>query len=99
MGLACSFLVLVLYFSVSASLLISFGALCIDFLLCIQSCDIWSLGVIMYIMLCGYPPFYSESPTKAMTVRMKRRITAGQYEFPSREWGKVSDSAKDLIRK
>ena len=62
-----------------------------------QSCDMWSLGVIIYIMLCGYPPFYSESPNKQMTRTMKRRIMAGQYEFPADDWGFISASAIDLV--
>lgn len=60
------------------------------------SCDIWSLGVIMYILCCGYPPFYS-THGKAMSPGMKSRILSGQFEFPSAEWLNVSPEAKQLI--
>jgi len=62
------------------------------------SCDIWSLGVIMYILICGYPPFYS-SNGKPISPGMKKRIRAGDYKFPEEEWGNVSFHAKDLIKK
>lgn len=55
--------------------------------------DIWSAGVIMYIMLCGYPPFYNENDA-----RLFDSIMAGQYEFHSPYWDGISDDAKDLIR-
>ncbi|KAH1023088.1 MAP kinase-activated protein kinase 2 [Dendroctonus ponderosae] len=61
-----------------------------------KSCDIWSLGVIMYILLCGYPPFYSDHGL-AISPGMKKRIRTGQYSFPDLEWQKVSDAAKKLI--
>ncbi|XP_057295950.1 MAP kinase-activated protein kinase 5-like [Hydractinia symbiolongicarpus] len=64
-----------------------------------KSCDIWSLGVIIYIMLCGYPPFYSENPRKQLSQGMKRRIMHGEYDFPAPEWSKVSDLAKDVVKK
>jgi len=62
-----------------------------------KSCDIWSLGVIMYILLCGYPPFNSNNG-QPISAGMKRRIKCGQYEFPDKEWTNVSNDAKDLIR-
>ncbi|KRZ51252.1 DNA ligase 4 [Trichinella nativa] len=62
-----------------------------------KSCDMWSLGVVMYILLCGFPPFYS-SHGLPMSPGMKSRIRSGQYVFPSPEWDNVSESAKDLIR-
>lgn len=62
-----------------------------------KSCDLWSIGVINYILLCGYPPFYSTSG-QAMSAGMKKRIRAAQFEFPDQEWKHVSDQAKDLIR-
>eukprot|EP00095_Tigriopus_kingsejongensis_P002128 maker-scaffold1768_size28640-snap-gene-0.5 protein:Tk02128 transcript:maker-scaffold1768_size28640-snap-gene-0.5-mRNA-1 annotation:"camp-dependent protein kinase catalytic" len=62
-----------------------------------KSCDIWSLGVIMYILLCGFPPFYSNHGL-AISPGMKRRIRSGQYEFPKPEWSNVSQDAKDLIK-
>ncbi|CAL8338549.1 unnamed protein product [Lota lota] len=62
-----------------------------------KSCDMWSLGVIMYILLCGYPPFYSNHGL-AISPGMKKRIRMGQYEFPNPEWSDVSEDAKQLIR-
>ncbi|KFP06173.1 MAP kinase-activated protein kinase 2, partial [Calypte anna] len=55
-----------------------------------KSCDMWSLGVIMYILLCGYPPFYSNHGL-AISPGMKKRIRMGQYEFPNPEWSEVSE--------
>lgn len=63
-----------------------------------KSCDMWSIGVILYIMLCGYPPFYSEVPNQPITQRMRKKIMSGNFDFPQREWDKISDNAKDLIR-
>ncbi|XP_066909577.1 MAP kinase-activated protein kinase 2 [Halyomorpha halys] len=63
-----------------------------------KSCDIWSLGVIMYILLCGYPPFFSNHG-QAISPGMKKRIRTGQFDFPKPEWNNVSKEAKDLIRK
>lgn len=57
----------------------------------------WSLGVIVYIMLCGYPPFYSETPSKQITRHMKKKIMAGEYDFPREDWSHVSPQAKDLV--
>ncbi|CAF0777725.1 unnamed protein product [Brachionus calyciflorus] len=60
------------------------------------SCDIWSLGVIMYILCCGYPPFYSHNGDP-ISPGMKKRIKKGEYSFPPADWLDVSQEAKDLI--
>lgn len=60
------------------------------------SCDMWSLGVITYILLCGYPPFYSNHGAP-ISPGMKKRIRNGQYEFPAAEWSCISRDAKQLI--
>lgn len=62
-----------------------------------KSCDIWSLGVIMYILLCGFPPFFSNHG-QAISPGMKNRIRTGQFDFPDPEWSNVSQDAKDLIK-
>ncbi|KAI5640476.1 protein kinase domain-containing protein [Phthorimaea operculella] len=62
-----------------------------------KSCDIWSLGVVMYILLCGFPPFYSNHGL-AISPGMKKRIRLGQYDFPEPEWSNVSSEAKNLIK-
>lgn len=51
----------------------------------------------MYILLCGFPPFYSNHGL-AISPGMKKRIRTGQYDFPNPEWKNVSQSAKDLIK-
>ena len=45
--------------------------------------DVWSIGVVLYIMLCGFPPFYSEN-----TMALFRQIRRGDYSFPSPYWDK-----------
>ncbi|CAL1608060.1 unnamed protein product [Knipowitschia caucasica] len=61
-----------------------------------KSCDMWSLGVIMYILLCGFPPFYSNTG-QAISPGMRQRIRRGQFDFPDPEWDDVSDEAKQII--
>lgn len=55
--------------------------------------DMWSIGVIVYILLGGYPPFI-ESNQRTLF----RKIRKGQYEFHDEYWSQVSEDAKDLIR-
>jgi len=61
------------------------------------SCDIWSLGVIMYILCCGKPPFYSVH-NERISPGMVRRIKNGEFAFAQKEWATVSDEAKHLIQ-
>ena len=56
--------------------------------------DIWSMGVIMYILVCGYPPFYGEEQSEILAM-----VKAGEIDFPDEEWGNVSQECKDLITK
>jgi calcium/calmodulin-dependent protein kinase I len=55
--------------------------------------DVWSIGVIAYILLCGYPPFYDENDSELF-----RQILKAEYEFDSPYWDDISESAKDFIR-
>jgi calcium-dependent protein kinase len=59
-----------------------------------EKCDVWSCGVIMYILLCGYPPFNAENDNEIMN-----KIKIGKFSFPDEEWSNVSSEAKDLVTK
>lgn len=66
---------------------------------CLQSCDLWSLGVIIYVMLCGYPPFYSKHHSRTIPKDMRKKIMTGSFDFPEEEWSQISEMAKDIVRK
>jgi len=59
-----------------------------------QEIDIWSAGVILYILLCGVPPFWAETDEGIAHAIIRSRI-----DFEREPWPRVSDNAKDLVRK
>ena len=59
-----------------------------------EKCDIWSAGVILYIIICGYPCFNGEDDDEIFAA-----IQKGKIQFPSPEWDDISEDAKNLIKK
>ena len=57
-----------------------------------EKCDIWSAGVNLYILLCGFPPFGGNTDDQIL-----KKVSAGRFTFPSPEWDPISPQAKDLI--
>ena len=55
-------------------------------------CDVWSVGVIAYILLCGYPPFFGDNDKEIF-----RRVSRGSFTFPSPEWDHISKGAKAFV--
>lgn len=58
------------------------------------SCDMWSAGCMLYILLCGYPPFYGDDNQEILQMVQK-----GEFDFDGEEWDDISNDAKDLIKK
>jgi calcium/calmodulin-dependent protein kinase I len=58
-----------------------------------KSVDMWSAGVITYVLLCGFSPFLSSTQTGLF-----EKIIRVEYDFPEPEWTNISDTAKDFIR-
>ena len=58
--------------------------------------DLWSCGVITYIMLCGYPPFFKNQQDKSES-KLLRQIVKGRYHFHDNFWGHISEEAKHFV--
>jgi len=58
------------------------------------NCDMWSLGVIVFMLLSGYPPFYGRTEEKMILL-----IEQGRYHMRNERWDRISESAKDFVRK
>lgn len=57
-------------------------------------CDIWSAGVVLYILLCGFAPFDGKNDQQIYD-----KISKGEFSFKSAEWVSVSSEAKEMIRR
>mmetsp|Transcript_17101 Transcript_17101/g.42421 ORF Transcript_17101/g.42421 Transcript_17101/m.42421 type:complete len:532 (-) Transcript_17101:353-1948(-) len=59
-----------------------------------EACDVWSCGVLMYIMLCGYPPFHGDTDADTL-----KAVKKGSFTFLQQDWKNVTSDAMELITK
>jgi len=59
-----------------------------------EKCDLWSIGVILYILLCGYPPFNGANDDQII-----KRVKQGKYRTDDEEWTNISPEAIDLVNR
>jgi serine/threonine-protein kinase CHEK2 len=59
--------------------------------------DVWSAGVVLYICLCGFPPFSDELYSREFPFTLTQQIISGRFNYPSPYWDNVGDPALDLI--
>jgi len=59
-----------------------------------EKCDLWSIGVILYILLCGYPPFNGSNDEQII-----KKVKEGKYRTDEEEWHNISKEAIDIINK
>jgi calcium-dependent protein kinase len=59
-----------------------------------EKCDIWSIGVVMYVLLCGYPPFNGANDKAIIESVLK-----GKFSLDEPEWDEISSEAKDLVKR
>jgi serine/threonine protein kinase len=57
----------------------------------------WSCGVVMYVCLCGFPPFSDDLESEKSPYNMTQQIRGAIFDFPGPWWDSVSDAAMDLI--